>query len=569
VGGKQIIQKGTATALAALERKSRVVSVILAFLALLLVLLAIYPSAARAQTWSEVVLHSFDGKDGLQPMAGVIQDGDGNLYGTTELGGANGFGTVFRLTSSGKLTTLHSFCSEGGSACTDGVFPLAGVIQGSDGNFYGTTSEAGANGVGTVFKITPSGTLTTLYSFCSQADCTDGESPAAGLIQGSDGYFYSTTYAGGANENESDDYSGGTVFKIAPSGTLTTLYSFCSMLVPGTDVCLDGSEPEAGLTQGSDGNFYGTTYAGGANGFGTVFELTPSGTLTTLYSFCSEGGDACAEGAFPSSGVIQGSDGNFYGTTGHGGANDRGNWADGVGTVFKLMPSGTLTSLYSFCSQADCIDGQYPYGVIQGSDGNLYGTTLSGGANTYGGTVFELTPSGMLTTLYSFCATFPIRNFCLDGGGSQAALIQGSDGSLYGTTTTGGARSIRKSRTYYQDGTVFELSPPPGYIKVVPTKLTLKAESNAQASAIITIENTGTGQVTVDISQPKHDPPFSELGGGNSIAIGAGGSYQITIAYSPTNSTTSKEKSDSIMVTAISNDPTQEKPITVKLKGAK
>jgi uncharacterized repeat protein (TIGR03803 family) len=569
--------------------KIRITAETLAVSTWILGLVLICAPAARAQSWGEVVLHSFDLGDGGLPYAGLIQGIDGNFYGTTEEGGAAG--TVFQLTPSGTLTTLHWFT--GGA---DGGWPYAGLIQGIDGNFYGTTWGGGSGTYpgGTVFKITPSGTLTTLYSFCSQTIlwggdelvCTDGENPYAGLIQGIDGNFYGTTQYGGTIPPGVV----GTVFKITPSGTLTTLYSFCSAGEFSRGNCLDGAWPVAGLIQGIDGNFYGTTKGGGANDDGTVFQLTPSGGLTTLYSFCSQSN--CTDGALPYAGLIQGIDGNFYGTTIEGGPNII------AGTVFKLTPSGTLTTLHSFCSQssggAPCPDGAEPAaGLIQGIDGSFYGTTYWGGAN-YGpglpslgaGTVFKITPSGTLTTLYSFCSEGGTA--CTDGEDPSAGLIQGSDGNFYGTTYAGGANDW---------GTVFEVgaslptpsatatptstpkptqtpkptktptaTPTPGHIKVIPTKLTLKAEPNAAASASITIENTGTGQVTVEISEPKHDPPYSESGGG-SQAIGAGGNHQVTIVYSPTSSTKKKEKSDSITVTAISNDPKQKKPIKVTLKG--
>ena len=206
--------------------------------------------------------------------------------------------------------------------------------------------------------------------------------------------------------------------------------------------------------------------------------------------------------------------------------------------------------------------------VIQGSDGNFYGTTNSGGAiipHNFG-TVFMITTSGKLTTLYSFCSVGdPSMQACLDGNVPQTGLIEGGDGNLYGATVYGGAN---------RDGTVFEFSPPAysnagGHIKVVPKKLTLTAEPNATASASITIENTSAGPVTVDISEPKNAPPFSEVGGGSSILIGPGDDYQVTITYSPTSSTTSKEKRDSIGVKTISNNPSQKEPIKVMLKGEK
>jgi uncharacterized repeat protein (TIGR03803 family) len=543
----------------------------LALLVLVIVTsIALVPTdTARAQSASEVVLHSFDGTDGKGPTAGVIQGVDGNLYGTTEGGGANypfanGAGTAFQLTPSGTLTTLYSFCSlgdPGAGECLDGYWPFAGLIQGSDGNFYGTTGDGGANatstnGSGTVFKLAvsgtpPSGTLTTLYSFCSQTNCTDGEVPNTGVIQDSDGNFYGNTAGGGANGTNA-----GTLFKLTPSttpndSTLTILYSFCSVVDPRTGYCLDGEVPVSGLIQGSDGNFYGATNVGGEKNDGTVFKFTPSGKLSTLHSFCTKHGPRkiCLDGQDPV-GVVQGSDGNLYGITSLGGAKND-------GTAFKLTPSGKLTTLYTFCRKAGCAEGKFPgSNLIQGSDGNFYGTTEAGGATNYG-TVFKITSSGKLTTVYSFCSVGdPAANVCLDGALPWAGLIQGSNGNLYGTTVFGGANG---------EGTVFEVDMP-GHIQVAPTKLTLKAAPNATAAASITIENTGTGPVTVDISEPKHAPPFSVSGSG-SQTIGAGDDYQITITYSPTNSTTRKEKSDSITVKAVSNDPNQKKPIDVKLKG--
>jgi uncharacterized repeat protein (TIGR03803 family) len=355
--------------------------------------------------------------DGADPTPGLIQATDGNFYGTTDLGGggncSHGCGTVFKITPSGTLTTLHSFDD------ADGGYPLAGLMQATDGNFYGTTLEGGASsncgsyGCGTVFKITPSGTLTTLHSF----DSTDGANPEAGLVQATDGNFYGTTAAGGGSGNCA--YGCGTVFKITPGGTLTTLHSFSGA---------DGANPEAGLVQATDGNFYGTTLEGGAYGYGTVFKITPSGTLTTLHSF------DFSDGSNPIAGLVQATDGNFYGTTLEGGAYDD---CSGVscGTVFKITASGTLTTLHSF----DSTDGANPSaGLVQASDGNFYGTTENGGA--YDGTVFKITPSGTLTTLHSF--TGP------DGYYPYAGLVQATDGNFYGTTEYGGA---------YNEGTVFRV----------------------------------------------------------------------------------------------------------------
>ncbi len=291
--------------------------------------------AATGQTLT--TLASFDGTDGANPyLAGLVQGSDGNLYGTTKSGGANGDGVVFQITPSGTLTAIHNFCSQPG--CTDGSAPQAGLVQATDGNFYGTTTKfGGQNKAGTVFRITPSGTLTTLHSFSGP----DGGFPSAALLQAIDGNLYGTTLSGGVNSG-----AGGTVFKITTSGTLTTLYSFSSLTL-----CTDGSGPQAALVQGTDGNFYGTTVAGGNNSncasgstCGTVFTLTPSGALTTLYNFCSQ--PNCADGGLPYAGLVQGTDGNFYGTTSFGGSG-----IASAGTVFKISSSGALTTLYSFCSQ--------------------------------------------------------------------------------------------------------------------------------------------------------------------------------------------------------------------------
>jgi uncharacterized repeat protein (TIGR03803 family) len=329
------------------------------------------------------------------------------------------------------LTTLYSFCSQ--TNCADGENPIAGLVQGTDGNFYGTASAGGfTSNTGTVFQITPTGVLTTLYSFCAAygPNCadgfsfTDGFAPAAALVQASDGVFYGTTGGGGTNGNY------GTVFSITSAGTYTSLYSFCSQ-----PECADGQLPgEARLVQGSDGNFYGETASGGIggtsaleSGYGTIFTITPGGALTTLYSFCSQqSGSLCLDGSDPQGGLVLGSDGNFYGET-QGGANDE-------GTVFRLTPSGTLTTLYSFCSQSNCTDGEDPIGgLVQGTDGNFYGETHGGGAN-YFGTIFKLTPSGTLTTLYSFCS----QTDCTDGGDPSGGLMEATDGNFYGTTSSGG-----------------------------------------------------------------------------------------------------------------------------------
>jgi uncharacterized repeat protein (TIGR03803 family) len=367
------------------------------------------------------VVHSFDYTDGAYPYAGLVQGTDGRLYGTTFGGGCGkggegeGCGTVFKMTPGGALTSLYTFCSQGGNECTDGLFPYAGLVQGADGKFYGTTSNGGGgydDDNGTVFSITPGGKLTTLYTFCSQGgeNCTDGSGPGGPLVQGVDGNFYGTTGAGGTNNY-------GTVFKITPSGALTTLHSFCSQGQPPK--CTDGLGPVAGLVLASDGKFYGTTGGGGAYGYGIVYSITPGATLTMLYSFCSL--TKCADGVQPKAGLVQGTDGNFYGT------NDD--------TVFKITPSGELTTLYTFCTGGPpCPDGLDPEaGLVEGTDGNFYGTTESGGNNNGEcgigcGTIFRITPNGELTNLYDFCS----QSKCRDGEEPYPGLVQDTNGAFYG-----------------------------------------------------------------------------------------------------------------------------------------
>ena len=454
--------------------------------------------ALPAQTFT--TLYSFDGRYGDYPYASMVQGSDGNFYGTTADGGANDVcglnlsescGTVFKITPSGTLTTIHSF------DYTDGASPFAGLVLGTDGNFYGTTPMGGTSdfcdseyGCGTIFRITPSGTLTTLYSFCSVSDCADGGIPEAGLVQGADGDFYGTTIAGGP---KGLIYGYGTVFKITQSGTLTTLHSFDDK---------DGDYPGT-LIQATNGDFYGTTNSGGTdldcqpNGpCGTVFKITSSGTFTTLHNFDN------ADGSGPGN-LVQGTDGNLYGTTEFGGTVTTGKCAHypvGCGTVFKITPSGTLTTLYNFCSQggSSCPDGFLPRGgLVQGTDGNFYGTTNRGGANTHCydgtcGTLFSITPGGTLTTLHSFDGT--------DGSCPAAAPAQGTNGQFYGTTPLGGANGGG-----FGDGTVFSLSVGlKPFVETVPTSGTVGTAVNILGSNLAgatSVTFNGTAAVFTVVSK--------------------------------------------------------------------
>jgi uncharacterized repeat protein (TIGR03803 family) len=225
-------------------------------------------------------------------------------------------------------------------------------------------------GCGTVFKLTAKGELTTLYNFCSKSNCTDGYQPLAGLVQATDGNFYGTTYGGGVNCQPGC----GTIFKITPEGTLTTVYNFCS-----TPQCRDGEYPSSNVIQAKDGNFYGTSYRGN-----TVFKLSPAGKLTTLYNFCSQ--PECADGLGPAAALMQATDGNFYGTTEDGGTGGN----NGSGVVFKITAEGAFTTLYSFCSKPDCVDGSDGFASLtQGTNGTIYGAAALGGSSDYG-VIFSL-----------------------------------------------------------------------------------------------------------------------------------------------------------------------------------
>jgi uncharacterized repeat protein (TIGR03803 family) len=357
-------------------------------------------------------LHIFDGTDGDQPNA-LIEGVSGNFFGTTESGGAYGFGTVFKVTPSGTLTTLHSFEN------TDGAYPEAGLVQGTDGNFYGTASAGGLSGCGvleedgcgTVFKITAEGAFATLHIF----DETGGYGPLSGLVQGPNGNFYGTAYYGGVN---CDPVGCGTVFKIAPAGTLRTLHTFNDTV---------GTDPYAGLVGATDGNLYGTTTYGGANANGTIFKITPSGTLTTLHSF--DGTDGTEVGSLAPVALIQATDGNFYGVSGGGGAY-------GDGTVYRL--STGLGPFVSFLRSLGTV-GRTAQILGQGFTGttgvSFNGTaasftvesdtyltaTVPAGAST--GVVTVTTPGGTLTSNKTFRVVPQITSFSPTNGPASTSVV--------------------------------------------------------------------------------------------------------------------------------------------------
>lgn len=411
---------------------------------MLLLLVAATTATSTAQTFK--TLYNFCSTssggvclDGRYPLASLVQGANGDLYGTTAEGGANNGqltinGTVFRVTTAGKLKTIYNFCSQ--PSCTDGNYPNGGLLLATDGNFYGVTSGGGAYNYGTVFKITAAGKLKTIYNFCSQPSCADGEYPEAGLIQATNGNFLGTASVGGA-------YGQGTAFEMTPSGTIIFLYSFCG------GSCADGGDMKGGLMQAADGNFYGTAYAGGGSdcypvsGGGTFFQLTPSGMETTLAPFCQP------NGFYPDSAPVQAANGNFYGTTAAGGdGND-------AGTFYEMTPAGSATWWYNFCLQIGCPDGSNPQALILGTDGNFYGPTSGGGANDGKGTVFKITPTGQLTTLHSFSGD------PTDGTIPNGPLLLDTNGTFYGTTFGGGT---------HNDGTIFSIATGLGpFVETMPT----------------------------------------------------------------------------------------------------
>lgn len=417
----------------------------------LLLLCLATATVAPAQKFENLV--TFNGGNSSNPwLAALIQGTDGNLYGTTSGLDTYGTGTVFKMTPAGTLL-LNETC------CDAGVNPTPGLVEATNGDFYGTTLNGGNAcdielvGCGTIFRMTQGGNITTLYSFCAQTNCPDGFFPSAPLVQGIDGNLYGTTQGGGTNISE---YCGnqacGTVFRITPNGTLTTVYSFCAL--PN---CTDGIGPIAGLIQAADGNFYGTTGYGGAYLKGTVFRITPRGTLTTLYSFCVQ--TNCADGSLPEAGLLQAPDGNFYGAATQGG--DTQDCYEGCGTIFKITPTGQMTILHTFDNGSD---GSLPFGtLVQANDGNLYGTAGFGSEAgcAYGdgcGTVFKITFAGDLTTLYNFGST--------GGSNPYGTLLQDTSGDFYGTTFYGGNYSCG---AFDGCGTVFGLSVGLGpFVKTLP-----------------------------------------------------------------------------------------------------
>ncbi len=350
---------------------------------------------APAQTFA--VLQNFDQSD---PTSALVQGLDGNFYGTME-GGEIGFeGNVYTLTPGGTYTSIATPC----------CYSYAPVVLASNGFFYGSTQQGGTALQGNIYKMTASGAETTLYSFCTTT-CEDSSGPHGPLVQLGNGDLYGATVS--------------TIFKITLAGELTTLYNFC----PGT-TCNNGVISPSGLMLGSDGNFYGTTST--SQNDGTVFKMTPSGTLTTLHTFSG------TDGSNPLGPLVQATNGYLYGVTltGGTGVNHACNLLSsaGCGTIFKISTSGAFTTLHEFTGR----DGANPYaGLVLATDGNLYGTTEYGGNNSANaGTIFVISRSGAFAKLYNFCS----QTYCLDGADPLLPLMQATTGTLYGTTLQGGTQ---------------------------------------------------------------------------------------------------------------------------------
>ena len=326
----------------------------------------------------------------------IAQGRDGNLYTTSIDGGTDNAGTVFKITPAGQVTVLYSFDG------VTGAFPSSGLTLGTDGNFYGTTSENGPSNYGTIFKITPAGKLTVLHAF----DSSDGSTPWAAPVEGTDGAYYGTTEHGGTADC-------GTVYRVTAGGTFKTLYNFDGAL---------GCQPLAPLVLGNDGNFYGTTLVlTGVNNpnLGAIFKITPAGAITLVHSFDG------THGGGPYAPLMQASNGNFYGSTVNGGQY-------GNGVVFEMSPAGVFTDLHDFDPNTE---GGEPFSaLIEGTNGVLYGTTVIGGTFN-DGTIYSIPlGGGNPSTLYSFDGT--------SGSAPGAPLTQHTNGTFYGDSAWGGSDDL-------------------------------------------------------------------------------------------------------------------------------
>jgi len=413
----------------------------------LLLSLVVLPVLSAAQTFT--VLHTFQGADGGGPEGSLTLDTVGNIYGTTVFGGTGtncpyfgtaGCGTVFMLNEAGKEVALYSFDGPNGAG------PSAGVLRDPMGNLFGTTQEGGVllpcggahgTGCGVAFRLDKKG-KEVRYKFRNNPDGSSGSNPISLLVEDAAGNLYGTTKGGGAD-------GAGTVFKIDATGKESALYSFTGGV--------DGCDPSAGVILDSSGNLYGVTVQGGSgfcnSGYGVVFKLDPSGSLAVLHTF------GVGDGAYPHSALLFDSQGNLYGATTGGGSGAACASFDGCGTVFELLGNGSWMEkvLYSFCALPNCVDGLEPSGPLaRDASGNLYGTTIFGGASqscngNNCGTVFKLDPAGNETVLHSFTGG--------SDGETPSGIVIDSAANLYGSTQDGGATCF----TSLTCGVVFKITP--------------------------------------------------------------------------------------------------------------
>jgi uncharacterized repeat protein (TIGR03803 family) len=429
-------------------------------------------AAVTIGPYTAKTLYSFTSlSDGAAPSAALIQGKDGDYYGTAQLGGTYSVGTVFKVDSTGNVTTLHEFSG------SDGEYPVDALILASDGNFYGTAPSGGNFSNGAIFKMDSLGNLTALHSFSGG----DGAEPA-GMIQAQDGYLYGATFSGGSANF-------GTVFRSDLAGNLTTLYSFSGGA--------DGGGPE-GLIQATNGLLYGETQNGGIlcavepdYGCGTLFSIDTTGKLTTLYTFTGQ-----QDGAQPEEALLQASDGNLYGTTLYGGDSSctvSGN--TGCGTIFKIDSTRNFTLLHEFTGGAE---GGVPFSsLIQAGNGDFYGTATAGGDPSCSvtasgenypsyvgcGTVFQMDSAGNVNALYSF------KGSPNDGSNPFAAVVEGSDGYLYGTTRWGGTAASCPYTDNGGCGTFFRVAGPGGPLPPLSARAPVVAIPMAQTVHPLTKTN--------------------------------------------------------------------------------
>ena len=420
---------------------------------------------AQAQTLNYFA--DFNGGNGWEPYASVVQATDGNFYGAATNGIYGGGGNLFRMTPTGKITSFYKFCSE--PNCADGGDAISAPILGSDGNLYGVTAGGGGSGItgdagGTVFQMTLDGKYTVVYTFCSVSNCADGATPN-GIILGSDGNFYGTTVYGGVG-----DGGPGVIFKVTPAGTYTRLHAFCYEAN-----CADGEKPFFPPVQGDDGNFYGAASTGGNLGGGVIYKVTPSGAYSVIYNFPTSSPD----GAYPSA-IAKDAEGNFVGS---------------AGVLFKITPNGQYTVLHRFGPETYSL-GSANTPMMLASDGNLYGTLNGSGSGSWGpasrGGIYEVTSQGEFKALYGFCP------WCGSGGSDTPGfnlldpVFQGTDGNFYGTTAYGGIGGPKGGAGDIGFGTVFQFSN-----GLVPLVETVPVAGKAGQSVIVLGNNlTGTTGVT-------------------------------------------------------------------------